>query len=90
LYITGNVNGKSINFLLDSGSTATLISKETFDKLNIKFLPEKNMQVQGVNGSNIKVYGKSNFNITLGQVKIEIQLYYVTLLLKVSLDKILF
>jgi hypothetical protein len=38
LYVKGEIDGKDVDFLLDSGSTATLISKETFNRINRNFL----------------------------------------------------
>lgn len=69
LYVKGYINEKAVNFLLDSGSTATLISKNTFDKLGIESLSvrNKNISIHGADGSNIKIYGKEQFQINLGQ-----------------------
>lgn len=73
LYVRGHINGTQINFLIDSGSTVTLISKQMFDRLGIVSLSvrNKNMSIQGVDGSDIKIYGREQFQIKLGHKKIE-------------------
>lgn len=72
LYVKGYINGKPVNLLLDSGSTATLISKHTFDRLGIESLSvrNKNICVKGADGSRIKIYGREQFQIKLGEEEI--------------------
>jgi hypothetical protein len=56
LYINAVINDQKI-FLVDSGSTATLMSKTVYDQINSKPISSSNMYIQGVNGSKIKVFG---------------------------------
>ena len=67
LYATGVIEGVSVEFLVDSGSTATLLSKESFDKMGGGHpidLHQRNIVMQGVDGKNINVYGYANINIS--------------------------
>jgi transposase InsO family protein len=69
LYTTGTISGIIVDFLVDSGSTASLISKKTFDKINEVqhvSLYQRNSKVQGVNGSSIKTYGYADVLISFG------------------------
>lgn len=67
MYVKGYINQTPIKFLIDSGATATLISKSTFDRLKQRPLSERNVQIQGVDGGNINVYGRDIFRIGLGK-----------------------
>ena len=67
LYATGIVEGVAVEFLVDSGSTATLLSKDSFDKMGGERtldLHQKSIVMQGVDGKNINVYGYTNINIS--------------------------
>ena len=57
LYATGVIEGVSVEFLVDSGSTATLLSKESFDKMGGGHpidLHQRNIVMQGVDGKKHK------------------------------------
>ncbi|XP_045194238.2 uncharacterized protein LOC123549863 [Mercenaria mercenaria] len=71
LFVNGYIDNTPVDFLIDSGSTATLISKSVFDKLGNQTLQVGSTQIQGVDGSQIKVFGRDNFVIRLGDVSIE-------------------
>ena len=50
---------------MDSGSTATLLSKDSFDQMGgerIIDLHQKSIVMQGVEGKNLNVYGYPNIN----------------------------
>ena len=67
LYTNGHICGENIEFLVDSGSTTTLISKDTFDRMggeNKITLYNRSCQIQGVDGKDIKVYGYVNASIS--------------------------
>lgn len=66
LYATGVIQGEAVDFLVDSGSTATLISKRAFDKIDGEHtirLIKGTIHMQGVDGKNIEVYGRAELNI---------------------------
>ena len=66
LYAKGVVEGVSIKFLVDSGSTATVLSKYSFDRMggeSMVDLHKKSIVMQGVDGKNINVYGYANIGI---------------------------
>lgn len=71
LYINGEINSKSVRFLVDSGSTATLLSKKAFDRLDIKLLENMKLNIKSVNGSNIRVFGRIEFEIKFGKVNVK-------------------
>ena len=53
LYATDVIEGVAVDFLVDSGSTATLLSKESFDKLGGEHtigLHQRSIVMQGVDG----------------------------------------
>ena len=66
LYAEGVIGGVRVDFLVDSGSTATLLSKQAFDKMapGSIDLQQKSIVMQSVDGKNIKVYGSAEVNIS--------------------------
>ena len=53
LYATGVIEGVAVEFLVDRGSTATLLSKELFDKMGGEHtigLHQRSIVMQGVDG----------------------------------------
>ena len=67
LYATGVIEGVAVEFLVDSGLTATLLSKESSDKMGGEHtigLHQRSIVKQGVDGKNINVYGYANINIS--------------------------
>ena len=59
-YAKGDVSGVSIDFLVDNGSTMTLISKAVFDRLPVENQSTKSteiLKVRDANGNLIKTYG---------------------------------
>lgn len=66
LYAEGVIGGVTVDFLVDSGSTATLLSKQAFDKMapGSIDLQQKSIVMQSVDGKNIKVYGSAEVNIS--------------------------
>ena len=68
------MNGVDIDFLVDSGSTSTLLSKETFDRIVSERpvnLIKKPVTMQGVNGTYITTHGQANIGILFGDVYVE-------------------
>lgn len=66
LYIIGKIDSLDVHFLVDSGATATLISKETYEKCGYgsdSQLYSKDEIIKGVDGNNINVYGLSLIHI---------------------------
>ncbi len=71
-YTGGMIEGISTKFLIDTGSTASLISIQLFDTINPSSRPhlkEMKQFVNDVNGSSLKVYGHANMNIRLGETE---------------------
>ena len=67
LYAKGVIEGVAVEFIVDSGSTATLLSKESFVNMGGEHtigLHQKNIVMQGVDGKNLNVYGYANINIS--------------------------
>ena len=70
-YITGVLCGVDIKFLLDSGSTASLLSYEKFCKLPRELSPilqSTDAKVYDLNGNPLQVHGKGRFQIYLEDV----------------------
>ncbi|MCG7877679.1 MAG: reverse transcriptase family protein, partial [Candidatus Thiodiazotropha endolucinida] len=67
LYAKGVIGEVTVDFLVDSGSTATLLSKHSYDQIGIggiSDLHQRNIVMQGVDGKNINVYGCTDINIS--------------------------
>lgn len=66
LYAKGVIERVAVDFLVDSGSTATLLSKQAFDKIGggTIDLHQKSIVMQGVDGKNINVYGCAEINLS--------------------------
>lgn len=70
-YISGMVCGMKINFLLDSGSTASLLSFAEYRKLPLELSPglqPTNMSVEDLNGHALLVHGIGQFQVCLEDV----------------------
>lgn len=67
LYLPLKINNHIYkHFIVDTGSTHSLISKSVVDKANIKCKPnESNMILQGVTNDNKKVYGSCDITLHL-------------------------
>ena len=75
LYIIGKIDSLDVHFLVDSGATATLISKETYEKCGYRGdsqLYRKDMIVKGVDGNNINVYGCADLKIRFGDYETKV------------------
>ena len=69
LYAAGVIEGVTVDFPVDSCSTATLLSKQSFDKLGgegIIGLDQRGIIMQGIDGNNITVYGSAEISISFG------------------------
>ena len=87
-YTCGFVNGQSANFLVDNGSTVTLLSYHKFNEIAFDKRPnlsETNMVINDVNGKKIKTYGVTLLTIKLGNVEYETNV----LICEISFDAIL-
>lgn len=73
LYAKGEIEGVTVEFLVDSGSTATLLSKESFEKMggeNTMDLHQKSIVMQSVDGKKITVYGYADINISFDESQV--------------------
>ena len=69
MYTLGYISGVPVNFLVDTGSTCTLLSKEIYDRIRNESGTELSpglKKIQGVNGSNLRTFGSSEMEISLG------------------------
>lgn len=79
-HITGVLGGVDVNFLLDSGSTASLMSYEEFRKIPKELCPvlqSTNVCVQDLNGHALPVHGIGRFYIYLEDVPHAVDLLVV-------------
>ena len=70
-YTACKVNEMSINLLIDSGSTSSLISNRVFKQIKPDQRPsveELHHSVSDVNGSSMKVYGKTIVKLKVGKL----------------------
>lgn len=84
LYAEGVIGGVTVDFLVDSGSTATLLSKQAFDKMapGSIDLQQKSIVMQSVDGKTLRSMGLQKSISLLMIVICDILLLYVTLHLK--------
>lgn len=71
-YISEFLNGIPIDFLIDSGSTSTIISSKTYELLpeNSKLkLARSYLVLKGVNGVQLQTLGMATFEITFKDQK---------------------
>lgn len=72
LYVSGLVGGIYVNFLVDTGSTATIISKSIFDNMAADVKPrlrDEERTLVDVNNREITIYGHAEIPVTFGSVK---------------------
>ena len=70
IYAKGCIETEEINFLVDTGSTVTLVSKDTFERFRGKCdipLYQKEVCIKGVDETKIKVHGYADLTLTLGE-----------------------
>ena len=69
-YTNGLIYNFSVNFLVDSGSTASVITTDIFEKLPSNLwcllVPNKS-EISDVNGNNVSSIGSITLDIKLGQ-----------------------
>ena len=76
-YASGKINDCEIYLLVDSGSTASIISKVIFDKLNLDCNVEPiAINIADVSGNRISTYGVVSLPVTLGSEPIGIDSSY--------------
>ncbi len=71
-YLETLLNKIQVNFLVDSGASANLLSDKIYDELKCKtpLVPTK-VQLYGASGTRIPVLGETQLILTLGKVQIE-------------------
>ncbi|KAK3090718.1 hypothetical protein FSP39_014054 [Pinctada imbricata] len=72
IYVDVLINGVPGKFLVDSGSTVTIISREHFEQLNL-VLHDTDMKVFTANEKEMPIDGFTEVTITLGQKQVKIQ-----------------
>jgi hypothetical protein len=71
LYTRGIICGQPTSFLVDSGSTMTLLSSEMYNSLDAEVRPALtpwSTTIQGVGGIGLRTYGCALMNIGLGNL----------------------
>ena len=77
------MNGVSVEFMTDTGCPTTIISEQTFKRLNIKINEEEiKHQVKTATGSNTKVLGYATVDLKLSNYKDKIKVIVVSDLVK--------
>jgi len=73
-FITVKIGMKAVRALVDTGSVATLVSKELVDRLRLKILPFKmeNSFLISANGTALEVIGKAEILINISGLQIPI------------------
>ena len=73
-FITVKIGMKAVRALVDTGSVATLVSKELVDRLRLKVLPFKmeNSFLISANGTALEVIGKAEILINISGLQIPI------------------
>ena len=69
-YTNCKISGVNAHYLIDSGSTSTLLSHRIYQKIDPCLRPqlkENNFRVKNVNGIDINVYGHTNITKKLGK-----------------------
>lgn len=69
IFVEGTVSGLTIDFLIDSGSSATLLSHELYKTLPAEGrapLHPVRVELKSVNGDTLRCYGKTEVDIALG------------------------
>lgn len=69
LYTRGQFGKISVNFLIDTGSTATLIPRNVFDQADTQSnLVTSERKLFDVNGNEVDVHGSTHVNITINDI----------------------
>lgn len=64
-FLESKVNGKNVDWLVDSGSDLTLISKRLCEELNIFSWKPIRVKAEGANGNQLRILGKTHITIEL-------------------------
>ena len=68
-YLQGEIGHMDIDFLIDSGSTYTIIDNDIFESIPVEIRPqleETNLRLRSANGELLKVHGKTVLNLHIG------------------------
>ena len=76
-FLSSRVNGKYVKWLVDSGSELTLISKDVANSLSMGKLQKSRVCAQSAVGSRLKIIGKSNIALDLGDQLIPVTVHVV-------------
>ena len=70
-WVSGKVNGLSVDFMLDTGAAVTVVSKEVFNQaLPDANLQESNVQLVSAGGDPLNVIGKTEMLLELGNLQV--------------------
>ena len=71
IFIAGKIENVKTSILIDTGSSATIISPELFDRLMLSVnIKSSNIRLRSANGENIEVMGECSVNFVLGDVQV--------------------
>ena len=72
LYVEGRVNGQKVNFLIDTGSSNTLISKEVFERIDESrrsCLQSGAKPVFQADGTPLSIFGRATVEVAVGDAE---------------------
>ncbi len=90
MYVQVCIHNTEISFLLDSGATASLISKATYERCAVSFnlaLKPHDVHIKGVDGTKINVHGYIFADIALGHFSTRVKLIVCDMSLPVILGQ---
>ena len=75
IYIRGSIQGYPILFTADTGASKTIISRRTYEAMEIGDRPSlvKSARLVGPTGTAINELGQGTFSLKLGQVAVEVE-----------------
>ena len=75
IYIRGSIQGYPILFTADTGASKTIISRRTYEAMEIGDRPSlvKSARLVGPTGTAINEVGQGTFSLKLGQVAVEVE-----------------
>jgi hypothetical protein len=73
LYVTGLIKSTPVKFLIDTGSSISLIARETYEKIS-EDLMDVDFDVCLADGKKITILGKFNQEVTVGSLRVDQEL----------------
>ncbi|KAK3083081.1 hypothetical protein FSP39_013432 [Pinctada imbricata] len=68
IFVKLNIDGANAHFLIDTGASLSIFSKDTFDKIKNKpEIDSVNKKILAANGEPLKVYGRTRLKMKIGK-----------------------